>query len=79
MVPTPRLTGLTGGEPGRIIIIKTWRIGQPTPLVHNSSASTVGNRFINRAGANVTIPIGGARVVLYSGELQGVDSTAEVP
>ena len=41
--------------------------------------SVGGNRFINRAGTNVTIPIGGARVVMYSGELQGWIPIAEVP
>ena len=75
-----RLTGLTGGEPGRIIILKNVAgSANSLPLIHNSSASTVGNRFINRAGTNVTIPIGGARVVLYSGELQGWIPIAEVP
>lgn len=74
------LTGLTGGEPGRIIIIKNVAgSANSLPLIHNSSASTAGNRFINRAGTNVTVPIGGARVVLYSGELQGWIPIAEVP
>ena len=38
-----------------------------------------GNRFINRAGTNVTVPIGGARVLMYSGELRGWVPIAEVP
>lgn len=74
------LTGLTGGEPGRIIILKNVSgSSNSLPLIHNSSASTLGNRFLNRAGTNVTVPIGGARVLLYSGELQGWVPIAEVP
>lgn len=74
------LTGMTGGEPGRIVILKNVAgSANSLPLIHNSSASTEGNRFINRNGANVTVPIGGARVVMYSGELQGWIPIAEVP
>ena len=74
------LTGIAGGEPGRIIILKNVSGSlNSLPLIHNSSASTLGNRFINRAGTNVTVPIGGARVLLYSGELQGWVPIAEVP
>ena len=74
------LTGIAGGEPGRIVILKNVSGSlNSLPLIHNSSASTLGNRFINRAGTNVTIPIGGARVLLYSGELQGWVPIAEVP
>lgn len=74
------LTGLTGGEPGRIIILKNVSGSlNSLPLIHNSSASTEGNRFINRNGANVTIPINGARVLMYSGEVRGWVPIAEVP
>jgi len=74
------LTGIAGGEPGRIIILKNVSGSlNSLPLIHNSSASTLGNRFLNRAGTNVTVPIGGARVLLYSGELQGWVPIAEVP
>lgn len=74
------LTGMTGGEPGRIIILKNVAgSANSLPLIYNSSASTEGNRFINRNGANVTVPIGGARVVLYSAELRGWIPIAEVP
>lgn len=74
------LTGLTGGEPGRLIVIKNVAgSANSLPLIHNSSASTEGNRFINRAGTNVTVPIGGARVLMYSGELRGWVPIAEVP
>ena len=74
------LTGLTGGEPGRLIVLKNVAgSANSLPLIHNSSASTEGNRFINRNGANVTIPIGGARVLMYSGELRGWVPIAEVP
>lgn len=74
------LTGMTGGEPGRIVILKNVAgSANSLPLIHNSSASTEGNRFINRNGANVTVPIGGARVVMYSAELQGWIPIAEVP
>jgi len=71
---------MTGGEPGRIVILKNVAgSANSLPLIHNSSASTEGNRFINRNGANVTVPIGGARVVMYSAELQGWIPIAEVP
>lgn len=74
------LTGIAGGDPGRIIILKNVSGSlNSLPLIHNSSASTLGNRFLNRAGTNVTVPIGGARVLLYSGELQGWVPIAEVP
>ena len=74
------LTGLTGGEPGRLIILKNVAgSANSLPLIYNSSASTAGNRFLNRSGANLTLPIGGARVLLYSGELQGWLPIAEVP
>ena len=74
------LTGLTGGEPGRIIILKNVSgSSNSLPLIHNSSASTLGNRFLNRAGTNVIVPIGGARVVMYSAELRGWIPIAEVP
>lgn len=74
------LTGMTGGEPGRIVILKNVAgSANSLPLIHDSSASTEGNRFINRNGANVTVPIGGARVVMYSAELRGWIPIAEVP
>ncbi len=74
------LTGMTGGEPGRIVILKNVAgSANSLPLIHNSSASTEGNRFLNRNGANVTVPIGGARVVMYSAELRGWIPIAEVP
>ena len=74
------LTGMTGGEPGRIVILKNVAgSANSLPLIYNSSASTAGNRFLNRSGANVTVPIGGARVVMYSAELQGWIPIAEVP
>jgi len=74
------LTGITGGEPGRLIILKNVAgSANSLPLIYNSSASTAGNRFLNRSGANLTLPIGGARVLMYSGELQGWLPIAEVP
>lgn len=74
------LTGIAGGEPGRIIILKNVAgSANSLPLIYDSSASTLGNRFINRAGTNVTVPIGGARVLMYSGELRGWVPIAEVP
>jgi len=74
------LTGITGGEPGRLIILKNVAgSANSLPLIYNSSASTAGNRFLNRSGANLTLPIGGARVLMYSGELQGWIPIAEVP
>jgi len=74
------LTGITGGEPGRLIILKNVAgSANSLPLIYNSSASTEGNRFINRNGANVTIPINGARVLMYSGEVRGWVPIAEVP
>lgn len=74
------LTGMTGGEPGRIIILKNVAgSANSLPLIHNSSASTEGNRFINRSGAGISIPVGGARAILYSAELRGWIPISEVP
>ena len=74
------LTGLTGGEAGRIIVIKN-AAGSANSLllVHNSSSSSEGNRFVMRGAANLTIPINGAHALVYSNEVRGWVPISEVP
>lgn len=74
------LTGMAGGTQGRLIIIKNSdQSNADVGLIHNSSASTPGNRFLNRDGTDYFIQAGHAVLVMYSNERRGWVPVAEVP
>jgi len=74
------LTGISGGVANRIIILKnSFNSSNSLPLIPDSTSSALGNRFITRNAANLTIGVGAAYALIYSEPNRSWIPIASVP
>ena len=60
------ITGFANGAEGRVVIVRVLLSASfGVVLAHNSGSSLAANRFLSITGANVTIPPGGAVMMIY--------------
>lgn len=60
------ITGFANGAEGRIVVVRVLLSASfGVVLAHNSGSSLAANRFLSITGSNVTIPPGGAVMMIY--------------